>query len=331
MIVRLLSTLPRPRVLGAEAPIIGLTVLLWIVASSVVDGYTTDTTIGNIFGRSATDGLLVCGLTLCLLAGRIDLSIGSTLALSSVVWAIVDVHVGLWTGVVAGIAAGLGIGVINAILVVVLGIDSFVATLGTLLLAKGLAFLASGGQPITGKDIDAALWMNETLFAFISPRALIFIFGALAVHAFVTRTRYGRDIIAIGGNQAAAAASGIPCARRLGLVFCLSGALSGLAGVVLGISLLAGSPAIGDANLLTAAAAAFLAGAALTGGRGSVLGSAIAVVALSSLAAGLELSFIKSAYQTIVTGSILVLAVGAHELFRHLRRGSGVTNRWSGS
>jgi putative xylitol transport system permease protein len=316
--------LPR---LPFETPVAGLTLVLWLGFGLAINNYFGILTFSNIFGRSATDGLLVAGLTICLLGGQVDLSIGSTLALSGVVWALIDNQGSLWLGVVAGIGAGAGIGLVNAVLVCVVGVDAFVATLGTLLLAKGLAFFASSGQPVTATDIDAALWMNRNLFGFISPRVINFHAALLIAHLFITTTRWGRDIVAIGGNARAAAASGIPRIRRLTLAFCISGTLSGVAGVVLAISLLAGSPTIGDTDLLNAATAAFVAGVALSGGRGSVLGSGIAVIALSSLAAGLELSFIASGYQTAITGVILVIAVLAPSASRWLRLWSETSAR----
>lgn len=283
-----------------------LLVLLWAGFGIFIDGYLTEPTASNVLSRSVTVGLLAAGLTICLLAGQIDLSIGSTLAASGVVLATVEPRQGLVLGIVAGILGGTAVGAINAFLVCVVQVNSFVATLGTLLLVKGAAFVVSGGTPLPISRVDAALRIADPIAGPISLRVIILVALVALASLFVTRTRWGRDIMAIGGHQAAAEAAGIPVRRRISLAFLISGTLAGISGVVLGISLASASPSSGGVELLTAAAAAFLGGVALTGGRGSVISSVLAVVALSSLGVGLELSFVHPAYQTIITGLILV-------------------------
>lgn len=294
---------------ASELPMILLLVLLFAAFSIVIPNFVQGSTASNILNRSVTNGILAVGLTLCLVAGQIDLSMASTLALSGLLFAILQPSYGMAVGLLAGLLAGVSVGALNAFLVTIVRVQPFIATLGSLLLVRGAAFIVSGGRPITGSDLDAALAMNRFLVGPISFRVLVLFVVAALGHLLLTRTVLGRDLLAIGGNQNAAAAAGVPVRGRQAMVYVISGACAGLAGIELAVALMAGSPIIGDTNFLMAAAAAFLGGTALAGGRGSVLSSLLAVIALSTLTAGLELSFIGAAYQRILTGVILLIAV----------------------
>jgi ribose transport system permease protein len=285
-----------------------LIVAVWVAFGIGVDGFLTDATFTSILGRSVENGLIAAGFTVCLLSGQIDLSVGALYALAGVVFATVQSSVGIGAGIAAAIATGLVVGTVNGILIGVYRLNSFVATLGTLLLARGAAFAISDGKPVTATDLDAALWLNRTVLGPVSPRVLAFLAFVLLAHLFVTRTRFGRELMAIGGNAPAAESVGIPFSRRI-IVACLaSSSGAAIAGAISALSLLAGSPIVGDANLLVAIAGVFLAGAALTGGFGSVAATGLAIVALSSIATGMELLFIDKAWQGIVTGLLIVLA-----------------------
>jgi ribose transport system permease protein len=286
-----------------------LLALLFVAFSLAIPGFIQESTFSNVLNRSVTNGILAVGLTLCLVAGQIDLSMASALALAGLVFAILQPDYGIAVGAIAGVLSGTLVGVLNAFLVTVVRVQPFIATLGTLLLARGAAFIVSRGQPITGTALDAALAMNRFVFGPLSYRVLVLLVVAVLGHVFLTRMIPGRDLLAIGGNRNAAVAAGVPVEWRLALVFLLSGTCAGLAGVELGIALMAGSPIIGDTNFLMAAAAAFLGGTALAGGRGSVVATVLATLVLSTLTAGLELSFIGAAYQRILTGIVLLVAV----------------------
>ena len=294
---------------ASELPMILLLVLLFAAFSIVIPNFVQGSTASNILNRSVTNGILAVGLTLCLVAGQIDLSMASTLSLSGLIFVIVQPQYGMAPGVAAGLLAGLLVGALNAFLVTVVRVQPFIATLGTLLLVRGAAFIVSNGRPITGSALDAALAMNRFLVGPVSFRVIVLLIVVAIGHLILTRTVLGRDLLAIGGNQNAAAAAGVPIRLRLSVAYLISGTCAALAGVELAVALMAGSPIIGDTNFLMAAAAAFLGGTALAGGRGSVLSSLLAVIALSTLTAGLELSFIGAAYQRILTGVVLLIAV----------------------
>lgn len=293
----------------AAGRVFGACLVVWLVFGFTVDGFWSNAAFGSILGRSVTDGLLVIGLTLCLLAGQIDLSIGSSLALSGVMFATLQPEVGLPLAAIIGVLTGMTVGVANAILVDVVRVNSFIATLGTLLAARAVALVVADGGPVAGTDFDAALAITELIVGPISRRVVVLVLVLAPVWVLVSFTSWGRELVAIGGNRAAARAAGVRVERRVAGAFVLSGMSAGIAGVQQSIGLLSASPVVGDTNLLTAAAAAFLGGVALTGGRGSIIAAVLAVIALASIATGLELALVQSAYQQIVVG-FLILTMG---------------------
>jgi ribose transport system permease protein len=182
-----------------------------------------------------------------------------------------------------------------------------------LLLVQGLAFVVSNGEPVNSTDLSFSLDLTKQIAGPFTPSVLLLLAAVALVHFLVTRMGLGREIVAIGGNRSAAEAAGIPVRRRIMLCFVISGTIAGIAGAEQSAALLSGSPIVGSTDLLTAAAACFLGGVALTGGRGSAISSLLAVIALAALANGLELSFINAAYQQVITGVVLV-AVAAPAL-----------------
>lgn len=275
-----------------------------------VMGFETETTVKNVLANSATEGLLAVALTIPLLAGEIDLSIGSNLALSGVVFVTLQPHHGVVIATVLAVAAGMGIGLLNGFLVSQVGANSFVATLAVLYLAQSVALVIAHGGSVAGTAIGLSLDMSKGLAGPITIPLLILAAVVLAAGVFVTRTVSGRDIVAIGGNREAAQLAGIPVVPRVYLAFILSGLIAAISGAQLAATTLNGAPASGGTNLLTAATAVFLGGVSLTGGRGSVLASALAVIALSTLNVGLQLAGISSGVQDLITGTALVLVIG---------------------
>jgi ribose transport system permease protein len=290
-----------------EIRMLVLNAVLVLVFAFAVDGFFQEQTAVNILDRSTTTGLLALGLAVCLITGEIDLSIGANLALSGVVFTTLQTTVGIPLAILGGVASGLAIGVVNALLVNYLGVISFVATLGSMLLARGVALVVAHGTPVPSDNFPAALAMSRGLFGPITPPVLVFIALIAIGQMLITNTRYGRELVAVGSDPRAAEDAGVPRRRRRNLAFLVCGLSAAVAGVMLSISLASGSPTVGDGDLLAAAAAVFLSGVALSGGRGSLLAAALASVALSVLAVGLQLWGLPDAYQQIVTGALIVL------------------------
>jgi ribose transport system permease protein len=245
-------------------------------------------------------------LTAVILMGELDLSIASILAVSGVVMASFD---NLVLGIAVALAIGLVIGAVNAFFVVVVGINSFIATLGMLFFLRGMAFVISDEEPVTMANKDFALDFGKPLIGEFTPRVLIFILAFIAMHIFLTRVRVGREFYAVGGNREAARDAGIPVRRRVFTGFMISGFVAAAAGVIVTLQLTAADPTAGGNALLTSFAAAIVGGILLTGGRGSVLGTLVGAAALAILQVGMTFKGVESDVQNIVIGLVLFVAV----------------------
>lgn len=257
-------------------------------------------------GRIALIGLVALGLTAVILMGELDLSVASILALSGVVMASIP---DLTLGIIAGLLTGLVVGAINAFFVAVIGINSFIATLGSLFALRGLAFVLSDEAPVSLADKDAGIAFGLPLIGPITPRIIIFVLVFIAIQMFVSRVKAGREFFAVGGNRQAAYDAGIPVKRRIFTGFMISGFVSSLAGVINTLERTTADPTAGSTVLLASFAAAIIGGNYLKGGRGSIVGTLIGASALGVLQVALTLSGIQVPVQQIFIGGILLLAV----------------------
>lgn len=267
---------------------------------------TTFTSYEVTLGRLALIGLVALGLTAVILMGELDLAVASTLAVSGVIMASFD---NLVLGILAALVAGLVIGIVNAFFVVVVGINSFIATLGMLFFLRGAAFVISNEEPVRLVARDAGIAFGRPLLGPLTPRILIFVAAFITLQVFVTRVRAGREFYAVGGNREAAYDAGIPVKRRIFTGFMISGFVAALAGVINVLELTAADPTAGSTVLLASFAAAIIGGVLLTGGRGSIVGTLIGAASLGILQVGLTLSGVQVDVQNIVIGAILLIAV----------------------
>lgn len=257
-------------------------------------------------GRIALIGLVALGLTAVILMGELDLSVASTLAVTGVVMASID---NLAAGIIAALVVGLIIGAINAFFVVVVGINSFIATLGMLFFLRGAAFVISNEEPVRLTARDAGIAFGKPFIGPLTPRMIIFIVAFIALQVYVTRVRSGREFYAVGGNREAAYDAGIPVRRRIFTGFMISGFVAALAGVINTLERTAADPTAGSTVLLASFAAAIIGGVLLTGGRGSIFGTLLGAASLGILQVALTLTGVQVDVQNIVIGSVLLLAV----------------------
>jgi len=257
-------------------------------------------------GRIALIGIVALGLTAVILMGELDLSVASTLALSGVIMASIP---DLRLGVLAALATGLVVGAINAFFVAVIGINSFIATLGMLFALRGLAFVISDEAPVSLANKDAGIAFGLPLIGPLTPRVLIFILVFIAIQVFVSRVKAGREFFAVGGNRQAAYDAGIPVKRRILTGFLISGFVSSLAGVINTLERTTADPTAGSTVLLASFAAAIIGGNYLKGGRGSIVGTLIGATSLGILQVALTLSGVQVPVQEIFIGAILLIAV----------------------
>ncbi|EGO96752.1 MULTISPECIES: ABC transporter permease [Acidiphilium] len=256
--------------------------------------------------------LIAFGESLVILTAGIDLSVGSIVGLSGVVAALlIDGHSSAgWVllSVFAGIAAGAAVGLFNGVLVAYVNLPSFVTTLGTLSMALGVAYVISSGRQIS---IDNNTFLNISGGRiFEIPTPIVIIFCAFAVlWGYLTYSRWGRFVYAVGGNLRAAYVAGLPVRKILLSVYVISGALAGLAGVILSSEVTVGVASNGSGYELVAIAAPVIGGISLAGGRGSLFGTLFGVVLLGTIDNGMTILNVSPFYQHIIRGAIIVVAV----------------------
>ncbi len=276
--------------------------LLGLLLSFLTPSFLTVENLGNVLVQSAINAVLAAGMTFVILTGGIDLSVGSMLALAGMVLGKLLLSGAPWPlCVFACLLVGAFLGLVNGLLITRGGLPPFIATLGMMSTARGLALVYSGGRPASG--------FSES---FLSLGSLLLVITAVVyavAHFVLQRTVFGRSLYALGGNEQAAWLSGIPTGRSKTLVYVLSGALSGLAAVMLTARLNSAQPIAGVMYELDAIAAVVIGGTSLSGGQGSVLGTLLGALIMSVLRNGLNLLEVSADMQQVVIGFVIVLAV----------------------
>lgn len=300
--------------------VLALMVVYW---TATQDRFLTGQNVKNILNTNAVLLVLVAGQTVVMISRGIDLSVGSAFVLVGVVLAEL-LGRGMPEGLAIALALvfGAGLGLVNGLLIGWLKFDFFVVTLGTLALFRGLALVYTNGeaQSVSGHKVINFLGNGEILG--ISTPIVIAVAVVLAVGFVLRYTIFGRRVYLIGGNEEASRLTGIPIDRTRVMVYVISGALAGLAGVILTGRLLASDPVGESGTELTVIAAVLLGGISLAGGAGSIVGSVMGVLFIGVLANGLSIAGISAFWQQVVTGVILILAVSLD----FVRRRTGAIN-----
>ena len=284
----------------------GLVLLAVVVLVALVREPLVFSAYSVTLSRVALIGLVALGLTIVILMGELDLSIASTVVLSGVVMAQTS---SLPLGILMALATGVLVGLVNAFFVVKVGINSFIATLGMLFVLRGLAIVIADAKPVPLANISAAIKFGLPVVGPLTPRILIFVALFVLLQVFLTRIRAGREFFAVGGNRQAARDAGIPVNLRMFTGFVMCSVIAALAGVIDTLERTAADPTSGSTILLSCIAAAIVGGVALTGGRGSIVGTLIGALSLGILEVGLTLSGVQVDIQQIFIGGVLFLAV----------------------
>jgi ribose transport system permease protein len=266
-------------------------------------------------GRQSTYlAIVTAGQMLTIVCAGFDLSVGSSVALTSVVTSLVLVYFSdPATAIVAGVLAGVGmatlIGLANGLTIAFFRVSPFVVTLGMMSVAQGLALLLSGGVPIFNlpPGLNKALGIG-TVGGLPIP-IMVAVFIVFCIYVLLNRTRIGRYFYAIGGNQEAARLSGISVTKYTFLAYILCGTLTGITGVMLTARIASGEPNLGAALPLESIAAAVIGGVSLRGGEGGVIGAIFGAVLIVLIRNGMDMMNISSYLQMVVMGLLLIFAV----------------------
>lgn len=296
------------------AALIGV-VVVWLFFAIANPHFLTAVNQANIGRQMAVVAIVSIGMTIVIMSGGIDLSVGSIVGLSGTLLASVMVQASLdpLLGTVVALAAGVAVGVLNGVMVAYLRVPSIVATLVTLSVARGVALTYTNGRPMSGISESYAFLGRGNLGSV--PVAVI-VMVALYVIAWtlLRNTAAGRYVVGIGSNAEAARLAGINVKLRLLGIYCISGLMAGLAGAVLASRLGSGQPTSGEGLELMAITAVVLGGTSIMGGRGTLIGALLGALLITMIANGLDLMNVGSFVQQIVVGVILALAVVLSEL-----------------
>jgi len=283
--------------------------LLFIVLSATVENFFSAVNLIGLLLSVAQIGMVACTMMLCLASRDFDLSVGSTIAFSGVLGAIVLDRTGSSTMAVgAALAAGAAIGTINGLLIAKARINALIATLATMLMVRGAAFIASQGQAVGIADEGFMAFGDTRMLGLPLPvwltAACFLVFGVLLNH-----TAFGRNTLAIGGNPEAARLAGVRVDRLRVMIFLLQGLVTAGAGLVLASRITSGQPNAAQGFELDVISACVLGGVSLAGGRATIVGVLVGVLVMGTVENVMNLQGVDAFYQYLVRGVILLAAV----------------------
>jgi ribose transport system permease protein len=315
------STLARAEVVSQLGLLAGV-VLTIAVFSILSPYYLTDRNVLNVGRAIATTGIVAAVTTMVLVCGELDLSIGAAMAVSGIVAAEMLTHqqpVALAIGV--ALASGAVMGLINALLIVIVGVNPLIATIGTQFAFRGLAFIGTSGLPVSTFDFkDFGAIGNGNVLG-LNLNVIVFGLVLLTVGFGLSMTQLGSHMYAIGGSRAAARLAGVPVQRVRITVYLLSSVAAAMAGIILASANGSASPLTGEGIELTVISAVILGGTALTGGRGNVQGTLLGVLFLGLIANGMNLIGLAAYWQILIQGLALLVAIAVDTLFRVREQG----------
>ena len=292
--------------------ILWVLLLLCLAMSIFSPTFITPQNLMLIIKQSTITGILAIGMTMVILTGEIDLSLGSIIAFSSVCSAmfggLADQGMPLIIPILVGLAAGLAFGLINGLAVAYLKFPSFIMTLATMMVARGVAKVLCNGKPVFG--ISDSFMNLANGFVLGIPNLVLF-FAVVLIFGYVVlkKTVLGSRIYSVGGNEKATRLSGVNTKHIKLFVFAICGLLAGLCGVLMTSRISSGSSTAADGYELSAIAAVVIGGTSMTGGIGSIWGTVVGTLILGVIQNGLDIMGVSAFYQSIIQGLIVVVAV----------------------
>jgi ribose/xylose/arabinose/galactoside ABC-type transport system permease subunit len=287
-------------------------IIIFAILGILSDKFLTLANMMNVIRQVSFNGILALGMTFVIITGGIDLSVGSTLAMSGLValsFSVQDQNpLPLWLAISIGLLVAVLIGAINGVLVAKFKLAPFIATLSTMTIVRGAALVYSSGRPITNPT-DAYSVIGQGYLLGVSIPIIIFMVLIVICILLLHFSRFGRHVLAVGGNELASNASGLSVDRIKIAVYSFSGLLSGIVGITLSSRANAASPISGQGYELDAIAASVIGGVSMSGGVGTVLGTIIGALIIGAISNGLDLLNVSSYYQQIIKGLIILIAV----------------------
>ncbi len=290
---------------GIYLGFLGIVIVFSFSSEYFLDVYN----IMNILVQSSLIAIIAVGQTFVILTGGIDLSVGSTVAFSSVSTGLLLVSgTPIWLAVILGALVGAGVGLVNGIAIAYGKIPAFIVTLGMMSIAKGGALALNSGKPVSGLPFKFEAIASSDLFGipiFVFYMAIVYVLGYIVLY----KLKLGRYLFAIGGNRKSTKLAGINVKKYETYAYIISGLLAGLGGVLLTARLNYATPLSGGSYELDTIAATVIGGTSLAGGEGSLVGTLIGALLLGTLRNGLTLLNVVSYYQQIIIGAVIILAV----------------------
>ncbi|WP_084423190.1 ABC transporter permease [Cohnella thermotolerans] len=301
-----------------------LILLIVVFSASSPNFFKFDNIVGILLATAVT-GVLALGSTFVIITGGIDLAVGTVMTFSSVIAGVIITFGSgsIVLGIAGAVAAGALCGAASGFAVSRMNIPPFIATLAVMMMTKGLSLVISGTKPIYFVDTPdfAKIALGTSIEAIIPGFAIpnaVFIFFGMAIIAslLLSKTIVGRYNFALGSNEEAARLSGINVRRWKIVIYTITGAFSGVAGILMASRLNSAQPALGQGYELEAIAAVVIGGTSLSGGRGSILGTVIGALIMSVLTNGLRILSVPQEWQTVIIGGVVLLAVYADMIRR---------------
>lgn len=283
-------------------------ILVWSFFAVTEEGYASTRNMFAIMEGFAVLGLVTLGLTLTIIAGEIDLSIGSMAALTGVIVVSLNDSIGSVPALLLGLTLAGGLGALQGFLIRWLRIHSIVFTVGTLMLLRGVSLLVANEQTVVLRDFAFGDFL-KTRWGLFSPASLVALLIFIGIGLFMRYHKYAREIYAVGGARKEALAAGVSLTRPLIIAFLVSGLCAGLAGAIVGLRSGSARPLGLQPLLLTGTTAAFVGGVSLQGGKGSAFGAALGTLTIRFLETGLNFRATPAFISDIVLGTLLLVVI----------------------
>lgn len=313
--------------LKPHAVILLALILLMMAMSFIAPNFLTKGNLLDIVRVNSIKGIMSIAMTLVLLTGGIDLSVGSTFAVAGAVAASLMaegysdyVTSNMWKcnvflAIGLGLAAAALIGLVNGMIITKLKVEPFIATLAMMIFARGITYLYTGGYPINFKPLpDSFAWFGKGYLGVIPAPAVLFILVAAAGGWMLKFTAFGRSLFAIGGNREAAGLSGIPVERNICMTYVLMGVMSGLAGIIMTSRVASASAVAGESYEMDVIAGVVLGGTLQSGGKGSIFGTVIGIFIFGVIENGMNILGLPTYFKLLIKGLVIILAIGGRYL-----------------